>query len=524
MNLRLNLSASVACLLIGVGSIASADLSRQPTGGYAGQPDIPASVDVQALDRSEFATLYPGVLTEHEKEAVEAYYALNHAINTRGEIDVAALIAGTLPADTPGLGPVLKVTADWVAYQNTRIDPLNPIWTDAAVAGAAGYNGVPAFPTFGAHDDSVMTPWPVTVRDRLMVSELNHSVTNYEPVYAGDTLYTVINHRDVVDLTPVEGATRRAVALMSQASIYNQDGDKVSDVIFRVTEQLSIFADRANAPENPGFFDVWEAPNWMARPEHKYTDEDWDFILSTWAAEDIRGSEPRYWEDVQVGDKPTATLDGPIEQGPTPTWGLGMGSGGSVTLHAETLDGLIQNPTDGIYRMADPNDQIPAKPDPIVFEGAPPAPPAPGAIDVANIHTSEVMRGPLVNFLARDYAIRHVTNWMGDAGWLKTISWSIMDPRSHWENGLPAVPNPYALRYVSRIPGMEDAYVSAHGISKDVAYVQSVVTDKRVVNGAFEVELIWWVETIEGDIWEEGMAVVQLPSRTLGTATAVPAH
>lgn len=524
MTSNLRRAASVTCLILGMTTSALADISKVPTGAPANQVTAPATLDLQALDRSEFAVLYPGILSDHEMQAVQDYYALNDAINTRGEIDIDALISGQLPEDTPGLGPVLNVTQDWVRYQNTRIDPLNPIWINDAIAQSAGYRSAPAFPTFGAHDDSVMTPWPVTVRDKLLVSELNHSVTNYLPVYAGDTLFTVINHRDVVDLTPIEGSTRRAVALMSEASIYNQNGEKVSDVIFRVTEQLSVYADRADAPEAPGFFDVWEAPNWLAREEHVYTDEDWAFILDTWSNEVIRGDTPRYWEDVAIGDRPTPTLDGPIEQGPTPTWGLGMGSGGSVTLFAQSLDDLVQNPTDGIYRMPDPNDQIPAIPDPIVFEGAPPAPPAPGAIDVANIHTSEVMRGPLVNFLARDYAIRHVTNWMGNDGWLKTISWSIMDPRSHWENDLPAVPNPYAVRYVSRIDGMEDAYVSTHGISKDIAYVQSVVTDKRVVNGQFEVELIWWVETIDGDIWEEGMAVVQLPSKDNGTTTAVPVH
>ena len=113
---------------------------------------------------------------------------------------------------------------------------------------------------------------------------------------------------------------------------------------------------------------------------------------------------------------------------------------------------------------------------------------------------------------------------MGDAAWLKTISWSIMDPRSHWDAGTPVVADPYAVRYVNRVPGMEDAYVSVHGLTKDIALVKSTVTGKRVNNGKFEVELVWWIENIEGQIWEEGLAVIELPSRDAGVASAVPAN
>ena len=31
--------------------------------------------------------------------------------------------------------------------------------------------------------------------------------------------------------------------------------------------------------------------------------------------------------------------------------------------------------------------------------------------------------------------------------------------------------------------------------------------------GQFLVELVWWIETLDGQIWEEGGATVRLPSR-----------
>lgn len=519
----------VAGLLLSAAvTVASADISAAPGLRHGNLVDtIRGDADPVAADRTQFELLKPGLYTDFEQDAVAAYYAENEAIRRRGEVDIAALVSGTLPEDTPGLGPVIEVTEDWVRYQHDKYDPLNPIRHDAAVAQAAGYKDIPVYPSFGAHDDSVMIPWPVGVRDKLLVSDLNHSLTNYVPVYVGDTLFVVVNRRDVIDMTPAQGATRRAVAIISQASIYNQNGVKVSDMTFRVTEQLSVYKDRADAPENPGFPDVWESSDWLQRAEHVYTDEDWDFIREIWANETIQGATPRYWEDVSVGDSPTPTLDGPIAEGPTPTWGMGMGSGGSRSLRAEIMDAdgvddLTRNPEDGIYRLADPNLQRPPLPPVPEYKDAPPPPPRPGAVDVSNIHTTSVHRGILVNFAGRDYAIRHITNWMGDTGWIRNMSWSIMDPRAHWDHGVGVVPNPQAQRYLARVPGMEERYVSTHGMTKDVALVKSQVTDKRVVNGQFEVELIWWVENMDGDIWEEGQALVVLPSRDAGRVTAVP--
>jgi hypothetical protein len=61
---------------------------------------------------------------------------------------------------------------------------------------------------------------------------------------------------------------------------------------------------------SPTFTDFWEAPEWRQRPAHFYTDADWARIRALWAAEQRRGPESRYWEDVQVGDEPLPTLEG----------------------------------------------------------------------------------------------------------------------------------------------------------------------------------------------------------------------
>ena len=115
--------------------------------------------------------------------------------------------------------------------------------------------------------------------------------------------------------------------------------------------------------------------------------------------------------------------------------------------------------------------------------------------------------------MGRDFAIRHIHNWMGDQGWLFNIRWSIMDPMAHAAYGKNLPDNQRTFRHLDMIPKMKGKHVLAHGLTGDLAIVKSYVYDKYVRNCEFFVELGWWVETIDGYIWQEGGATVRLPSR-----------
>ena len=206
---------------------------------------------------SDFVVLYPGVYTKREKTLVEKYLADNKAIEERGQIDVKALISGKLLKGTPGVGPSYVATEAMIGYNNRKYDPENPVLNDASYAKKLGYKDILAYPTFGGHDDTFMVPYPPEARDKLLVNGLNHSFTNYKPVYPGDTLYLIANARHVVDLTPPEGSIYRSIVIQSEGSIYNQKGEKVTDVIFRVTENLKIYKDNSKRPKNPTFADMW---------------------------------------------------------------------------------------------------------------------------------------------------------------------------------------------------------------------------------------------------------------------------
>jgi acyl dehydratase len=473
---------------------------------------------MSSFNSDDFIVMYPGAYTQREKALVDKYLADNKALEERGDIDVQALVKGTLPKDTPGLGPSYVASEAMIRYNNAKYDPENPILNDAGYAKKQGYKDIIAMPCFGANDDIFMIPYPPEARDTLLVSQLNHSITSYGPVYPGDTLYLVANSRHVTDYTPTEGSIYRSIVLRSTGSIYNQRGEKVNDVVWRVTESVKIFKE-GKRPAKIGFRDMWEAPDWMSRPAHYYTDEDWEYIKDLWSKEKRRGSDYLYWEDVRIGDEPTWTVDGPVLESLAPTRPWGMGTGGSRTMKKEIMDlkifkTMIRSEQDGIYRLPKREDYVPAIPDDLATVPMPPMHDADSAaINTADIHKQTESRAVLINFLGRDIAVRHINNWMGDHGWIRNIRWGIMPVEAHAALGKTVPLNPDAEYFLGKIPSMKGKHALAHGLTGDLALVKSYVYDKYLRDGEPLVELGWWIETIEGDIWLEGGATVRLPSK-----------
>jgi hypothetical protein len=471
-----------------------------------------------AYDAADFEILYPGAYTGKAATLLQDYFKAAKALEERGEVDVKALAEGTLPEGVPGVGPSLKVTEAMVRYNSAKYDPENELLNEAECARGLGHPDIPAMPCFGAHDDTFIAPFPPEARDTLLVSQLGHSIWSYRPIYPGDTLYLVTNSRHLVDRTPSDGSIYRHLAVESSGSVYNQRGEKVHDVLFRAMESVKVFKE-GKRPAKMGFKELWEAPDWMARPAHYYTDEDWDFIKGIWTKEHPRGADPLYWEDVKIGDEPNWTADGPIEASVAPTAPYGMGTGGSRTLRKEISDPelcgkLVRSDKDGIYRTPNVDDQVPPVPDGVVPFFMVDPDDGEGGVDTQNIHkATEENRAALINFLGRDIAIRHLTNWMGYHGNVRNIRWGIMPAEAMAAAGKPVAVNPDLENFLDRVPAMKGKTATTHGLTGDLALVKSYVYDKYVRDGDFLAELAWWIETIEGDVWLAGGATVVLPSK-----------
>ena len=461
------------------------------------------------MGTGKFVTVYPGVWTEREKPYVEEYYQKIKELEDRGPIDVQALISGKIEKGTQGFSNVLEVKEDMMDYNAKKFDPDFLLYSDADYAKSLGYEGKIAMPAFGAHDDSFLTAFNGKGRDFLAVTGLHHEIEQLKPVYAGDTLYMVKDKLEMIDLTPAEGSIYRNLVLKCTGSVYNQKGEKVLEVMFSARENLKSYEDPADmAPGTRG----WESPDWWTRPEHYYTDEDWQNIFDIWANENPRGDKILYWEDVNVGDMPNVTLDGPIHTSSSPTPPYGMAVQGSRTMKeladpAERAK-MTRDPKFGVYIPQDMhqwNPEVPPYDDPRAKMGPPPGG-APGG------PKPEPKRSIFINFMGRDFATRHINNWMGTHGWIQNIRWGIMTHPT--EQGFDFPKNTAVCELIEKIPCMQGKKCNTHGLQYDVMKIHSQVYDKYEKDGQHFVELGWWITTLNDDeIYEEGGATIKLPSK-----------
>lgn len=489
--------------------------------------------------KEDFIMRYPGVYDENEQAALDQFWAEAEKINHRGPINVQALVEGTLPRDTPGIGPVIQVTEAMVKYNHSKYEQENPLFNDAEYAKKAGYLNIPAYFTFGAHDDSYTTAFPESARDTLLVSQASHHIENFNVVYPGDTLYLTFDKRIMLDITPPEGSVYRSSALYNTGSIYNQRGELVNRVSFHYVESVKTYKPECRPADfgSRGFADIWEDPDWTSKEDHYYTDEDYEYMKNIWKKEEIRGAVPRYWEDVAIGDRPALTLEGPLIECALPA-PFGHGIGGTRTMKKEILNEktfkTMTKDKHGIYRLPNPADYTPEIPD-----GARPAfniddgreaelnekldEKGTGVntsdihstgVDTSDIHsTGTDERAAIINFYGRDLATHHIMNWIGDAGQINSLSWSIMPPETHAAYGKPVPVSPYYHRWLQQAPGMQEEKITSHGLTRDIAEIHSEVADKYIKNGKYIAKLIWWICDINKSIWIDGCAEVELPHK-----------
>jgi acyl dehydratase len=126
-----------------------------------------------------------------------------------------------------------------------------------------------------------------------------HSATEWEwyrPVRPGDTIYR-FGGQESIEVKQSEFAGT-SVLRTSRDVLMNQRAEPVC-----VYRHLLIHSERATAA-NRGKYKGTE-------PAH-YTDEDIAAIDAIYAAEKVRGAEPRYWEDIEAGDSLGTMAKGPL--------------------------------------------------------------------------------------------------------------------------------------------------------------------------------------------------------------------
>lgn len=273
----------------------------------------------------------------------------------------------------------------------------------------------------------------------------------FRPLHEGDELYSFGGTESVVEKKS-EFANRSI--LITYASVkMNQRAEIVA-----ISRTLAIHTERKTAREKGKYSKIEPAT---------YTDDDIARLDAIYAEEKPRGAEPRWWEDVRVGDAVQ-----PMAKGPLTTTDI-------IVFHAGGYGFTPYTPC--ANRLAYANRQRIA---PFYVKNEH------GIPDVAQrVHWDSAWAQAIGNPMAYDYGVMRdcwlshfLTDWMGDDGWLV---------RQHSE-----------IRKFN--------YFGDHHV------ITGEVVDKRIDDGRTVVDIEMRGTNQRGDVTCPGTATVALPSREHG--------
>jgi acyl dehydratase len=270
----------------------------------------------------------------------------------------------------------------------------------------------------------------------------------YRPVLPGDRLYS-FGGTESVEVKDSEFAERSVLITFLNVKL-NQRGEVVASM--RV---LAIHAERKTAREK-GKYSALEPAD--------YSDEDIAKLDAIYASEQVRGGDPRWWEDVAVGDP-----IGPMAKGPLTATDM-------IVFHAGGYGFTPYSPCSN--RLAYENRQRIA---PFYVKNEH------GIPDVAQrVHWDSAWAQAIGNPMAYDYGVMRdcwlshlLTDWMGDDGWLVSLHSEIRK-----------------FNYIG------DSHV-----------LTGEVTAKRTEGGRHLVDIEMRGTNQRGDVTCPGTATIALPSR-----------
>jgi acyl dehydratase len=183
----------------------------------------------------------------------------------------------------------------------------NPLWHEPDYGRTTRWRGQIAPPLFATTTGINETPRYTTPEMKALFKGLYRGVGRYnvgtrwklfKPIRSGDVIYhdTAVDDVQVKEQSSFSGG--RTVLDRIRHLYINRDGEPVA-----VRYEHFINAERSGSKKVSKHADI---------KRQVYTPEDIAKIDAHYAAEQIRGSEPRWWEDVSVGDKIVPVVKGPL--------------------------------------------------------------------------------------------------------------------------------------------------------------------------------------------------------------------
>lgn len=340
-----------------------------------------------------------------------------------------------------------EATLDGIRHYAHGIGDDNPLWCDPAYAQKSPFGSIVALPSFLFSTSRIVSGYCGGLAG-VHAMWAGADWIWHKPVLRNNVISTEAYLKDLV-----EHQTRfagRSFQQIYHVDFFNQHGDKVAECdswVFRT--------DRDEARERGTKYT--EA---RGRVE-PFTEEQLAEFYKLYEAEEIRGATPRYWEDVAVGEALPRMMKGPMTV--TGFIGYAQGWGGLyIRTNKIAYEMFAKHPGLGIrnrFNVPDCPERVHWDEDFALMVGAP------GAYDYGPERCS--------------WLTHHLTNWMGDAGFLRQSS----------------------------------CQVRRHNPDGDAIFIDGQVTRKFEENGRHLVEISQRAETHRGETSAVGSAVVELPSR-----------
>jgi acyl dehydratase len=340
-----------------------------------------------------------------------------------------------------------EASRDAIRHYAHGIGDDNPLWCDPDYAKNTKHGTIVALPSFLFTTSRIISGYCGGLSG-VHAMWAGADWTWEKPVLRNDTIRAEAYLKDLVEhQTKFAG---RSFQQIYHVDFYNQHGDKVAGAdswVFRT--------DRDEARERGTKYT--EA---RGRVE-PFTQEQLDEFYDIYDQEEIRGATPRYFEDVNVGDKLPPMMKGPM----TVTGFICYAQGwGGLYIRANKLAYKMQKAHPGLgirnrFNVPDCPERVHWDEDFALEVGAP------GAYDYGPERCS--------------WLTHHMTNWIGDDGFLHK----------------------------------SDCQIRRHNPDGDAIVITGEVTKKFEENGKSYVEVEQKATTHRGELSAFGTAVAELPTR-----------
>jgi len=273
------------------------------------------------------------------------------------------------------------------------IGDINPLWTDVDHAASSPFGAPVAPPSFPiACFSGIQFGWPG------LGSFHSMSHIHFErPVYWNDFVHATCTY-DGFDGPAQSKFAGRSVTDKFTNTYRNGDDELIATIRWNVINfERGAASERKSSESSSGKSSGPELP-------HKWSEEEVLEIEERILAERPRSSEPRYWEDVSVGDVLDTVTKGPI--GLTDEIAFVAGGGTPIPrlkAHAAALHDYRAHPA---WSFRDP---VTSAQEPIYSVHY-------------NLQAARAMSVAFqydVGFQRQSWQIHHLTHWAGDHSWLK---------------------------------------------------------------------------------------------------------